>query len=78
MLKDAIAHVAGVDVKLVDSGETVADAAAKLLAEGALMRASGEGDVRFLATDGPERFARVGSLFLGEAIDAADVELVDL
>ena len=78
LLKDAIAHVAGNDMQLVDSGETVADAAAKLLAEGALMRASGEGDVRFLATDGPERFARVGSLFLGEAIDAADVELVDL
>lgn len=78
LLKEAIAHVAGADVKLVDSGETVADAAAKLLAEGALMRASGQGDVRFLATDGAERFARVGSLFLGETINAADVEIVDL
>jgi hypothetical protein len=31
-----------------------------------------------LATDAAERFARVGSLFLGHAIDTAQVELVDL
>ena len=31
LLKDAIAHVAGPDVKLVDSGETVAEAAAEML-----------------------------------------------
>jgi glutamate racemase len=31
-----------------------------------------------LATDGPERFARVGSAFLGETFAPSDVELVDL
>jgi len=31
-----------------------------------------------LATDGRERFARVGRHFLGEALTADDVELVDL
>jgi hypothetical protein len=31
-----------------------------------------------MATDGPERFARVGSVFSGEPIAAAEVELVDL
>ncbi len=30
------------------------------------------------ATDSPERFARVGSRFLGESFDASRVELVDL
>jgi glutamate racemase len=34
--------------------------------------------VRFLATDSPERFARVGAAFLGAPIDPAQVELIDL
>jgi hypothetical protein len=34
--------------------------------------------VRFFATDSPERFARVGAIFLNRAIDPATVELVDL
>lgn len=45
------------------------------LASGA---ASEAGAVRFLATDSPERFARVGAIFLGRPIDSASVELVDL
>jgi glutamate racemase len=78
LLKDAIAHVAGPEMRLVDSGETVAEAVAKLLAERNLARSAGKGDARYLATDGAERFARVGSLFLGEAIRPGDVEIVDL
>jgi glutamate racemase len=34
--------------------------------------------VRFLTTDAPERFARVGSLFLGCSIDLSELELVSL
>jgi glutamate racemase len=34
--------------------------------------------VRFFATDSPERFARVGAIFLGRAIDPASLTLVDL
>jgi len=41
-------------------------------------RGQGIGTVRLLATDGPERFARVGSVFSGEPIAAGEVELVDL
>ena len=40
--------------------------------------ASGDGSMRFFATDSPERFARVGAIFLGRPIDTADVELIDL
>jgi len=76
LLKDTIAEVAGPDMKLVDSGETVALAVEKLLT--GKTRTGGKGSARYLATDGAERFARVGSLFLGEAIDPADVEIVDL
>ena len=34
--------------------------------------------LRFLATDAPDRFARVAPIFLGEGICADCVELVDL
>ncbi len=37
-----------------------------------------KGTVRFFATDDPERFAKVGEIFLGESIRPADVSLVDL
>jgi len=76
LLKDAIASVAGPEVALVDSGETVAIAVEKLLA--GKTRSGGAGSVRYLATDGPERFARVGSLFLSESIAAEEVEIVNL
>jgi glutamate racemase len=74
LLKDTIAEVAGSDVQLVDSSETVAAAVERMLPA----RKTGKSSARYLATDGAERFARVGSLFLGEALEAADVEIVDL
>ena len=75
LLKDTIAEVAGPDMRLVDSGETVAAAVEKMLPG---KKKGGRGSARYLATDGAERFARVGSLFLGEPIEAYDVEVVDL
>ena len=68
-------------VALVDSARTTAQAVAELLAAEGLARAADEpklGASRFLATDGPERFARVGSIFLGRPLQAAEVELVDV
>lgn len=80
VLADAIRQVIGKDVTLVDSAETTASAVAEALSSTGL--ASGNGgtgrSVRFLATDSPERFARVGGIFFGSAIDPASVELVDL
>lgn len=78
LLKQAIAHVAGEEMRLVDSAEVVAVAVEKLLREAGLARSAGEGEAHFLATDNPERFARVGSLFLGQPIASGSVELVDL
>ncbi|HZJ12101.1 MAG TPA: glutamate racemase, partial [Methyloceanibacter sp.] len=45
---------------------------------GSEVEPGGERAVRFFATDSPERFARVGAIFLGRPIDPAFVELVDL
>jgi glutamate racemase len=66
-------------VALVDSARTTAEAVVELLAARRLARAAGAGaTTQFLATDGPERFARVGSIFLGRPLTARDIELVDV
>jgi glutamate racemase len=78
-LKNIIAKVAGPDIKLVDSAETTAKAVEKILREKNIVRASGtKPSHTFLATDAPDRFARVGEIFLGRPIDPGRVELVDL
>jgi glutamate racemase len=78
VLGRAISTVIGERVGIVDSAETTARAVrARLHAAGALER-EGRGSVQFVATDGPERFARVGSRFLGREIAAEEVDLIDL
>ncbi len=44
-------------------------------------RAAGDtagNELKFLATDGVERFAAIGGRFLGQAIDPETIELIDL
>ena len=78
-LRKTIAKVSGPDIQLVDSAETTAKAVEKILLEKNLKRASGtKPSHNFLATDAPDRFARVGEIFLGSPIDPGRVELVDL
>jgi glutamate racemase len=78
-LRKTIAKVAGPDIRLVDSAETTATAVEQILLEKDLKRASGTTPSHsFLATDAPDRFARVGEIFLGTPIDPGRVELVDL
>ncbi len=62
-------------IGLVDSATTTAEVVADSLPEDAVR---GRGTVRFLATDGRERFSRVGARFLGLPLDPAGIELVDL
>ncbi len=79
LLKDAIRAVAVDEVTLVDSASTTAAFVRETLeADGACHRSDTAGSLRFLATDGATRFARVGGHFLGEALAPDDVELVDL
>jgi glutamate racemase len=78
-LKSVIAEVAGPAMKLVDSAATTAEAVAQVLKTKNLERAPGTtARSVFLATDAPDRFARVGEIFLGRPIDPGSVELVDL
>jgi glutamate racemase len=82
VLAEAIRRTVGAEVALVDSALTTAEAVAEALAGKGLASEpaaeDGGGTVRFFATDSPERFARVGAIFLSRAIDPDTVELVDL
>lgn len=78
VLKKTIARVAGPDVALIDSAESAACAVESLLREKGLQAQSMGVPPRFLATDAPARFARLGEIFLGTPIDPGAVTLVDL
>ena len=79
MLADAIRRAVGPGVQIVDSAATTAASVeAQLRKAGLLAESSGTAAVRFLATDGRERFARIGSQFLQRHIAPGEVELVDL
>jgi glutamate racemase len=79
MLAGAIRRAVGAHVQIVDSAATTAASVdAQLRAAGLTRTDGGDGVVRLLATDGGERFAKVGSRFLERAISPDEVELVDL
>jgi glutamate racemase len=78
LFSGVIARVCGADVRIVDSAQTTADMTALVLGRAASGGADAAGSLHFLATDGPERFARVGSRFLGEPLAPTAIELVDL
>lgn len=78
-LSAAIARVVGDEIRLVDSAVTTAQAVKQVLEANALQnRSDHAGNLTFLVTDGPERFARVATNFFSEQIDAGSVELVDI
>ena len=78
VLAGAIRNVIGAQVRIVDSAATTAGVVRTELSAAGLAREQGEGGVQFLATDGAERFARVGSRFLGTSIAPEEVDLIDL
>lgn len=80
VLANALRNVVGAYVRLVDSAETTADVVARELRARDLLRAGSDdpATTMFLATDSPERFARVGGIFLGSALCPETIRLVDL
>jgi glutamate racemase len=78
MLLGAIREAVGGSMRIVDSATTTAKEVRQRIEATGLARRSGAPTARFLATDGAERFARVGSRFLARTIFPADVELIDL
>jgi len=82
ILRPAIRAVAGDGTRIIDSAGTTATAVEELLRSHGLVReepgSDGRSGLELLATDGARRFARVGGTFLGTALVAADVRIVDL
>jgi glutamate racemase len=77
LLKPLLHDVLGPGITLIDSAEETARAvAAELDASGRANDPGGRGDVRFVVSDAPEQFERVGAAFLGERVK--DVETVVL
>lgn len=76
VLAGAIRAVLPPEVRLVDSAETLAAWVSGKLVMPADRTA--RGSVKWLATEGAARFARVGSTFLGEALHVNQIEIIDL
>jgi glutamate racemase len=73
LLKRAIGEVVGRQVRLIDSAEETAAETAITLRNYALERSDGaEPEHRFIASDLPEQFLRVGQRFLGKSIDSVE------
>lgn len=79
VLAPAIRGVVGADVGIVDASDAVAASLREALMSARAIAVPGaSGHLELLATDGVERFARVGATFLGRPILPQDVRLVDL
>ena len=87
LLKDDISRTMGAGVALVDSAEALAEAAEQKLAALSLRRRDSDqaqlhdrqGELSFLLSDIPWKFAEIGARFLGREItDVRNVELAEL
>ncbi len=76
VLKQPIGSFLGDGTVLIDSGEEAARVVDTLISESGAKRERGTPETRFLVTDDPEHFVRVGESFLGGKI--ADVSRVTL
>jgi glutamate racemase len=79
LLSESISRQLGPARRVVDSAATTARAAAEVLATNQIgAQRTRPGTLRLMATDSPERFARVGARFLGSSIAAGAIEAIDL
>jgi glutamate racemase len=73
LLKGVIGSVVGRDVRLIDSAEeTAAETASVLRERGIAHSKTDDARYRFIASDAPEQFLRVGQRFLGASIDRVE------
>jgi glutamate racemase len=78
LLKPLLQRVLGDNVRLIDSGEETAGAVARALrTDGLGAPADASPTHRFAVSDDEARFLLVGSRFIGERLDAAELVAVD-
>lgn len=73
LLKPLLRRVMGLSVTLIDSAEQTALTLERTLAESGLSAAEGKAQHRFVVSDDEPRFRQVGSRFIGERLDRAEV-----
>jgi glutamate racemase len=74
LLKPLLRAVMGADVRLIDSAEeTAAEAARTLAAAGLSAPENSRPTYRFIASDDPDQFLRVGQRFLGGAMEHVEI-----
>lgn len=79
LFTSALQKLAGPDITIVDSANATASAVKATLSMANLLNtACKTPKTRLLTTDNPARFARTGGRFLGNTLEAEDIELVDL
>jgi glutamate racemase len=77
VLKSVISEVLGKDVKLIDSAETITGKVYSILKSlGWLSQAKGIRDDEFFVTDFPERFKKVGEIFLKRKIEKVQTAII--
>jgi len=73
LLRPVIQEAVGSGIQLIDSAEqTAIETASVLKAAGLATPNAGPAKLRFIASDLPEQFLRVGQSFLGDAIDRVE------
>jgi glutamate racemase len=72
LLKRVIADILGPVVRLIDSAEETAAETARVLDRAGQRAHAGAPSHRFIASDAPEQFLRLGQRFLGDAIERVD------
>jgi len=78
LLRETISGIASSAV-VIDSAITTAKVVSKTLSENRWLTTSKEiGEVTLMATDGIDRFARIGGKFLGQKLTARNIQLIDL
>jgi glutamate racemase len=73
LLKRTIGEIIGRQVRLIDSAEeTAAETGSTLRIRGLSTENSGDPSYRFIASDMPDQFLRIGQRFLGKSIDKVE------
>lgn len=73
LLKTMIAEIVGPAVRLIDSAEETAADTRRMLAEHDLATTAMDGTYRFVASDDPQQFLKLGQRFFGDAIERVEV-----
>jgi glutamate racemase len=73
LLKPLIGEIIGRRVRLIDSAEETALDTGRLLASSDLASRATSGTYRFIASDDPQQFLKLGQRFFGDAIDDVEV-----